>query len=169
MKAEISALLDGEVEQHQLRMLFKALGTEGELRDTWSEYQLIGDAMRGELWLETDIGGRVMQSLEDEPVVLAPKRHNSDSWQRPLMAVAASVAGVALVVWLALPAQILPQEQPEIAQVQLPSVKPVAVVVAPVAGNDLQEYVLAHQAHAPGLSMLGATQHIRTVSVAADR
>lgn len=165
MKAELSALFDGEMEKHQSRPLFAALRSDETLRDSWTDYQLIGDALRAEPGLDCDITSRVMSSLEDEPVVLAPARRRQTAWQGSALALAASAAGVAVVGWLALAPQFVPREQPVLARADLPA--PTIVTVA--AQQGMQEYLLAHQTNAPGLHMQGGTQHIRTVSATGER
>lgn len=165
MKAELSALFDGEMEQHQSPPLFAALRSDEALRDSWADYQLIGDALRAEPGLDCDITARVMSSLEDEPVVLAPVRRRHSSWQGSALALAASVAGVAVVGWLALAPQFVTREQPVMVRADLP----VPTMVSVATQQGMQEYFLAHQTNAPGLHMQGGTQHIRTVSATGER
>ena len=58
----------------------------------WSTYHLIGDVMRGNALLKPDFNERLMQKLESEPVVLAP---------RDLYAVIGSAGGLVLgLLWL---------------------------------------------------------------------
>jgi sigma-E factor negative regulatory protein RseA len=159
MKIELSALIDGETENHELPVVLKALKSTPAMRDAWSEYHLIGDVLRGEPELDHDITSSVMQRLADEPVVLAPSLGRQAGWQRPLAALAASIAGVAVVGWLAMAPSAAP-EQPMVA-----SAEPVSQRVEPLAASDIQEYLLAHQANAPGLRLQGGSQNIRTVSV----
>jgi hypothetical protein len=77
-------------------------------------------------------------------------------------ALAASVAAVALVGWLA----FAPQQSPvaPVAQQQAPAAvaktKP-ALVPLPSGAND---YLLAHQAYSPRVSLQGMAPYVRTVS-----
>jgi sigma-E factor negative regulatory protein RseA len=159
MKTELSALVDGETESHEIRAVLSALKSNVDLRDAWNQYHLIGDVLRGEAELDSDITSSVMQRLAEEPVVLAPSALRQANWQRPLAALAASVAGVAVVGWLALsPSQ--PREQALIAKTETATQR-----VQPMAASDMQEYLLAHQANVPGLKLQGGSQNIRTVSV----
>ena len=97
----ISALLDGELDvktsdETIARLLDR---TNGE-RTRFGRYRLIGDVMRGEsAVVTTSLADQVGVALEDEPVVLAPRRR-SMSWTRPVAgaAIAASVAAAAIVV-----------------------------------------------------------------------
>ncbi len=164
MTKELSALLDGEIEQHEMPALWSALKADGRLRTSWGEYQLIGDALRGEGGLSSDISSRVMDRLSDEPVVLSPRpTRQPNSWQRSVLAMAASVAGIAVVGWLALSQQPPVPERASLARLERPA-PPAGAVAMTAAAPGMQEYLLAHQANAPGLHLQGGAQHIRTVS-----
>ncbi len=173
MKTKLSALLDGETEDHEAQAVFAALKADEALRDKWACYQLIGDVLRNEDALSCDLTPSVMRALSDVPVVLAPAARRR-SQPRPLMAVAASLAGVAVVGWLAVAPQ-LPTREPmtmvraePVDQLRVDRVAAVAGVkqaVPAASGRGMQEYLVAHQANAPGFQLAGATGHIRTVSV----
>lgn len=163
MTKELSALLDGELDMHEEPALWSALKANPRLRESWQSYKLIGDAIRNEHALAHDITDKVMRELAEEPVIVAPRSRPKRTWSNSIMAMAASVAGVAVVGWLALGQQIQQGDAaPQLAQ----NSKPVAVVVSPASVQGMQEYVLAHQANAPGFHLQGGTQHIRTVSAA---
>jgi sigma-E factor negative regulatory protein RseA len=164
MTKELSALFDGELEVHEEPALWVTLKRNPQLRGTWQDYKLIGDTLRAEGNLARDITADVMRDLYDEPVILVPKPKPARRWSSVVMAMAASVAGIAVVGWLALSQPMLNSEPATLAQqAAKPSVPPLAAAPAPSQG--MQEYMLAHQANAPGLYLQGGTQHIRTVSV----
>lgn len=161
MKTRLCGLLDGELERQDEPALFAALKRGDELRGCWREYLLISDTLKGEKMLDADITARVMASLRDEAAVLAPHASMRPSWQRSALALAATVAGVAVVAWVALvpqnnqvsiPAQTLVQREPA-------AIKPVRH-----AARDMQEYLAAHQAQSSSLQFRGGTENIRTVS-----
>lgn len=139
------------------------LDRDGELRDTWRVYHLIGDALRGHAGhgLPASFGDR----LAAEPTVLAPRRADRAAQRNAWYALsaAASVAAVALVGWMALPlfeppAQIASNPPaPALATVVLPP----AVVPAAHGVND---YLLAHQRFSPSSVMGGMAPYVRTVS-----
>lgn len=170
MKNALSALLDGEAEEHEIRGLLTSLRADADLRRESSVYCLIGDSLRGETALDRDLVAGVMQALADGPVVLAPRARPS-SVARPLLALAASVAGVAVVGWLALAPQQPGSTAPVMAkneQVLLRAEKLAGVPakVAPIAQGNMQEYLVAHQASISGLQLPSPAGHIRPVSVA---
>jgi sigma-E factor negative regulatory protein RseA len=189
MKTKISALVDGELDAHEIRDVFIAMRQDAvlraELHRVSDRYALIGDALRGESCLATNIAGAVRDQLGDEPVIFAPAaitqlpqqnkqphKQSTRQWLRPALAMAATVAGVAVVAWLGLPTPSA-QQPPLLAQAKVekllpqPLVQPVAhpLVVAAVEDPDVQEYLIAHQIHSGSVFLNGDTQHIRTVSM----
>lgn len=162
MKTRISALMDGELEDHELAETLRALRKSEELRDHWCDCQLIGAALRDERELGINIVSRVMAALEVEPTVMAPVKRSRLDWQRPALALAASMAGVALVVWLAL----APGEDGKAEFRELAAAKPAAAMVRSQEHSTprLQEYLVAHQAYAPAGAMVGGARNIHTVA-----
>jgi sigma-E factor negative regulatory protein RseA len=170
MKTKLSELMDGELAEHEAHAVFAALREDQALRGRWLEYQVIGDTLKGERDLGTELTGRVMAALDTEPTVLAPRasaRH--EVLHRNVWALAATVAGVAVVGWLALGTGNGPQPE-TVAQL---SAQPVAVAkketVAVVAGQrqaspDMQEYLVAHETQSSLLQFRGGAEHIRTVA-----
>ncbi len=165
MKTRISALMDGELEQHEVVETLQALRRNVELRTEWRDGHLIGAALRGERRLDFDVAARVMSALDMEPTVMAPAPRRAPPWQRPLLALAASAAGVAVVAWLALTPD--GNLQPTTAG-GLVATRPGPVVVQAQATPRLQEYLVAHQAHASGGVIGGAARNIRTVAANGD-
>jgi sigma-E factor negative regulatory protein RseA len=175
MKSRISAFMDGELERHEATAPLDALGTEGELRDAWRRYHLIGDAMRDTRMLSEGFAGRVAAKLAGEPTVIAPARLAAPPrprWQ--LLSAAASVAAVAMVgsVWFALqdsaglapqvaqaPQQALEARTTDVQAVQITA--PAAQVAPPDSAND---YLYAHQGYSPRNSLQGVAPYVRMVS-----
>jgi len=62
---QLSALVDGALDDGRQRALLARLGEDGELRSRWSRYHLIGDALRGEPVSGTavDVAARVRDQL----------------------------------------------------------------------------------------------------------
>lgn len=165
MTKELSALFDNELEVHEEPALWVALKAEPYLRERWQNYKLIGDALRDEQNLACDITVDVMRALADEPVILAPQKKRATTWSSAIMAMAASVAGIAVVGWLALGPQFKDNESQVLAKAPGQTT---TVAAQQADSTGIQEYVLAHQANAPGLYLQGGTQHIRTVSVVSE-
>ncbi len=99
VKESVSALVDGEVSEMELHRLLKASETDGEVRETWSRYQLASSAIRGDLAVAPmiDLSASISEAIEQEETYkVAPK---ATGWLQNAgrMAVAASVAAVMVV------------------------------------------------------------------------
>lgn len=130
MKDQISALMDDEFDVEGSTHLLTAVQAGGELAECWSTYHLIGDAMRGQAFLQSDLKHRLLQRLDHEPTVLAPA---SGAGKRSpmLWSVAASVAAVMFVGWMVVQQQT--QNAADVAPIE-------------IAQSIPSEYLLAHQA-----------------------
>lgn len=109
---KISALMDGELDAHQSDQQYTRLKQDSEARAHWNAYHLIGDALRGDSIVATNISAKLSARLEQEPTVLAPQR----SQMRPVnrttayaLSAAASLSAVALVGWMAFNNPLVPQ------------------------------------------------------------
>lgn len=159
MTEKLSALMDGELDEFETAAALARLRSSEDYRQHWSDYHLIGDALRGASALQIDLTARVMESLIDEPVVLAPSLRSSRTSTLPrTLALAASVAGVTIVATLAWSGR--PGAVPEVAQIPVE-----AQVPTQLTGANLQAYLVAHQTHAP--SAQGAAHYVKTVSMEA--
>ena len=164
MKERLSELMDGELDDKSAAEALQALGSDREAVRTWRTYQLISDAMRENRLLSADFAARLAGRLAAEPIVFAPRalREQSRTQSRTWFALsaAASLAGVALVGWMALAPkpQTIPAPTP-VAQMQ-PERKP-NIVPLPTTAND---YLLAHQGFSPRISLQGMAPYARTVA-----
>ncbi|HYD33447.1 MAG TPA: sigma-E factor negative regulatory protein [Methylophilaceae bacterium] len=144
MKEQISALMDDELSTDGLDHLFTAVKSDDKLGECWTTYHLIGDVMRGNPLMKPDFKERLMQKLEAEPAVLAPR--NITRERRPMVwSVAASAAAVLFVGWV-----VLQQQAPENSNtsgVEIAQAQP-----ATQGHNIPSEYLQAHQAVAPSSS-----------------
>jgi len=179
MKDKLSALLDGDLDEHSAHPVFQGLKNDQELRGAWASYCLIGDALRGDGDVSsTHFASRVMAEIESAPTVLSPSsipQVGRSAWQS-LMPIAASVMGVAAVGWVA-STLYSDQQSPAVQQLAVAQrIAPAPVGIAPVSlaaaprisrpasANDLhREYLFAHQGGGAG-PMSGAVQYVRAVS-----
>ncbi len=72
MTKELSAMLDGELERQEFVAVMQACRGNSQMRQTWCEYHVIGAALRGEASVSASFTARVMERLQQEPVLLAP-------------------------------------------------------------------------------------------------
>jgi sigma-E factor negative regulatory protein RseA len=103
IREQVSAFLDGELPNSETELLLKRLTRDGELRESFGRYALIGEALRGS---SSDIvtrgfASRVNLAIDGEPAQVAGHAHKSRSaqWWRPIagVGVAAGVAAIAIV------------------------------------------------------------------------
>ena len=147
----LSALVDGELDEHGTARACAGWRDEASVRSSWHAYQLIGDVLRSE-----DLASDASRDrLAGEPVVLAPKplptpqllsptasvrpaggvRAKRWSWMGP-SAVAAgfmAVAGVLVVTRAPGPA---PTPSPSLAQAAAPGAATQVATVPVSAGSD---------------------------------
>ena len=111
----MSAMMDGEIEEFELRRVIKRTSDEQALKDKWQRYHLAQDVMQGrdvQVSGSIDLVSRVSAALESEPsfssTAIASSEAKVDSktepasdkqWWKPMasMAVAASVTAVVLL------------------------------------------------------------------------
>lgn len=160
MKERLSELMDGELDDKSAAEVLQALGSDREAVRTWRTYQLISDAMRENRLLSADFAARLAGRLAAEPTVFAPRalREQSRTWFA--LSAAASLAGVALVGWMALAPQ--PQTIPAPTPAPVVQIQPKPnIVPLPTTAND---YLLAHQGFSPRISLQGMAPYARTVA-----
>jgi sigma-E factor negative regulatory protein RseA len=103
IREQVSAFLDGELPDTETELLLKRLTRDGELRESFGRYALIGEALRGagSQILTRGFASRVNLAIDGEPAHVAAlaTRPRASRWWRPLagVTVAAGVAAVAIV------------------------------------------------------------------------
>lgn len=101
MRNKISALMDGELDGIEVADTITQIKKTEELRNEWSTYHLIGDALRQPEMSTLDIASGVRKKLAIEPTVLTqefPKEKKSKVFA---FAVAASMlTAVGAVTWM---------------------------------------------------------------------
>jgi len=178
---ELSALLDGEIEPHEVRAAVAAASADGELQDRWLAYNLIGDSLRGE-GASRDLTADIMARIREEPVVLAPGNLQRRKSHHPAFALAASVAGMAIVGWLAIGHDSSSGVSVS-ATATLAAVSPTPTFMKSLERHqeaqakktmdegrlkdDMSEFLLAHHTQASVFRLGDNTEHIRTISLPA--
>lgn len=158
MKEQLSALIDGEFDTSNADHLLIVAKSDGELRRAWNAYHMIGDVMRGDSVLHSQVTNRIMEALEHEPTIIAPAavRSSKSNAEKSLFkktafwSVAASVTAVMFVGLMLLQQQKSDQNM----------MSPVEI-----AENLPNEYLTAHQTYAPN----GAAYYIQNVSYTEPR
>lgn len=164
MNEQISALIDDEISVEESAHLITAMLSNKQAAQSWSQYHLIGDAMRGNVLLSTQFKQNLMHKLDMEATVLAPNATLATqlaeavhSHKIPVTwSIAASFAAVMAVGWMVLNQQV--HNGNELAPVEVAQID-----IAKETAVDLgvpAEYLNAHQASAPSAS----SYYIQTVS-----
>ncbi|SFZ72521.1 sigma-E factor negative regulatory protein [Chitinimonas taiwanensis] len=153
MQEKLSAMVDGEWDDHELEKLIASIDQDESCAQAWHDYHLISDAMRQQPVVSDCFLAKFSARLEAEPVVLAPsalrRRPAAPRKQWVALSMAASVALVSATAWYVGRAQggSLPA-----AELQVAANQP-----APRAAQNvdaLNPYLQAHQAMVgnPGFS-----------------
>jgi len=178
IREQVSAFLDGELPNSETELLLKRLTRDGELRESFGRFALIGEAIRGTsgALLTRGFAGRVNIAIDGEAVPAHGHgmRAGAPRWWRPFagVAVAAGVAAIAIVALqqraVAPPLQraatltaqnIAPapgaaaQPPREAISYTVPAASPTAP--AAMAPARLTNYVLAHSRYSSGLDQRG--------------
>ncbi len=159
MNEQISALLDGEIALTDAAHLITSVQSNRQAAETWSQYHLIGDAMRDTPSFSANFKHNLMLKLDQEPTVLSPNPaltnpSNAGNVQAETpskihagWSIAASFTAVMVVGWMVMHQQTLSSD--ELAPVE----------VAQNVPDIPAEYLMAHQASAPS----GSAYYIQSV------
>lgn len=175
----LSALVDDELSEREITGEVRKLDQQQEARERWSRYHLIGDAMRGEVGslYNTSLAQSISRRLEDEPVVLAPAalKRKAKGRRRAFtgVAVAASLAAVAMVMAPQLINQDGVATQPVVAEQQPPQARTYFVaqdgtrwelLKKPAVESRLNNYLVNHQERSPSSNIKGIMPYATFVS-----
>jgi sigma-E factor negative regulatory protein RseA len=179
IREQVSAFLDGELPNSETELLLKRLTRDGELRESFGRYALIGEALRGSSAdrVTRSFASRVNLAIDGEPAQVASQaaKTRAAHWWRPLagVGVAAGVAAVAIVALQqraispgmhAAPAQnivaaqnLVAAQRPAAAHEALSYTVPASSGETPtaLAPARLTNYVFAHSKYSSGLGRRG--------------
>ncbi len=158
MKQEISVFMDGELFEDEAEDLLDSVRQRSDIHKDWAVYHLIGDVLRQPEHIHRDLSTRIRERMQDEPTVLAPRRHAvRQRMKNFVVSATASLTAVGLVLWMSL--QISPEVTPSMVKLQT-NLRPVNMQIQP-SSND---YLMAHQEFSPSTDISGGATFIRTVS-----
>jgi len=162
---KISQLMDGELEERAARLEIRRLGSDQSLVQAWGTYHLIRDVLRDDLRIGSDFESRLRQQLEAEPTVVAPHTPFASRVVRHTLPLAATVAAVAVVGWLALSSPPRPAPSPIAAHPASDlGAKEPARLASGSASGEMGDYLLAHREFSPTTAIQGVASYVHTVS-----
>jgi sigma-E factor negative regulatory protein RseA len=172
MKERLSALMDGELSEHEQAQVLAQLASDPELAKTWERYHLIRDV------LNSDLGPLVLTGLSDRIAIrvaqLPTPVPGSQRWRRPArwgggLALAASIAALAIVSVQWIGRDVPPAQTAQVASDSAPAAELVRANVAPETANEadvarlLNTYLVEHSETAPASSIKGVMSYGRFV------
>ncbi len=158
MSEEVSALVDDEAGKAEARKLLDAvLDAETEAREAWRLYHLISDTACGNHSLSKGFTERVHRMLQDVPVlrpVPLSRSAAAAAWIRQIpptyvYPIAASIAGIAFVAWLAAGTHDSIDARAPTATQSVAVRGSDAAVTRVEPPSTVNEYMLAHQGFSP--------------------
>ena len=177
-KEQLSAFIDGE--QNGEHLLDK-LTQDEEMKETWSRYHLIGDCLRDNLpdQISTHIPVNVKNALQHEPTILAPTKKRFDIKPLVGMAIAASVAMVAVLTLqtgnengaasIGSPTIANTDSQVESFNFSEPQILPAAVKQSDtpesIVNQRLNDYLMNHNGYRSNGGVNGIMPYVRMVTI----
>lgn len=165
LKQDLSAMLDDELEMNRALKLMGRVSSDQELSKLMHRYQIAQELMHSPDALVPDAGfaDRIAGLIAEEPAILAPRVSSRRYRDKVVnLALAASVAAVAILVGRSITAHS-PVESGEIlAQVQMES-----PTVKASMEPDLRDYLTMHNESSQKAGTAGVLPSVRLVSGAA--
>lgn len=176
LRESLSAAMDDEADEFELRRVLDEMHKDPELRERWERYHMVGRALRGE---RPELGGglreRVWAALDapadsDELELTAPETRAapaaSSSWLGRITGIAVA-AGVAFAIVFGVGE--LGQGEPQVADTQVTIEGPTRAVPqfdTEVSANDLRRAnaYMMHHVQQQALNQPGVTSFVKLVT-----
>lgn len=168
LKQQISRFVDNELDLQQALSLIPEVSKNAELKKKLNRYQLVSQALKSEegVILKSDFAEKISEQIKQEPVYFIPQKKARITWQKTSLAVAASLALVAVMVPKVLK-QNAPKTQEVLMVAQQHPQQPVEMISAEQrqqllrlrqqrANQRLNDYLLAHS---NGIYTIGASNY----------
>ncbi len=175
MKKKLSAMMDGELSEHEQARVLAELSRDPELKKTWERFQIIRAALNKELdaVVSVDLGDRIAEGIRELPPLVSdrkfPRQWRPATRWVSTMALAASVAVVAItgVRWFSSDESQPAPEQIAVAPGQQPNFIRAGLTrwdtVKPEHAKLLNTYLIEHHEFTPTTSMNGVMAYGRFV------
>lgn len=190
-KAQVSALMDGELDEVAIKKVLEDRTT----RQYWHRYHIISDIIQNRIPVNHDpqLSLRISELIRNEPAILAPTPRRLPDYLKPVagIAVAASVATLAILGIQQYQGQgSIPEQLPVVASTGAPvlpvipvpriniqeavvraeNVRPVQQTIqGPVFQRNpnnvqMSRYILNHNEYQSNAGVHGVTPHVRLVA-----
>jgi len=115
---QLSSFMDGEMDEHERQYFMEKLCQDKSMKQRWSNYHIISDALRNNLppAVDRNFSQAVMNRLADEPTVLSPHKRTKPSTLSKRVAGVAIAASVAAVAVLGVQSTHNSTSEPQLAQ-----------------------------------------------------
>lgn len=152
LQESLSALMDDQADELEVRRVLQACEQDQALRDTWARYQLARAVMHKEPWQgQVDLSAGIAAALADEPTPVAsqPEQSRRTAWWPRMgrVAVAASVTLAVLIGVRMVNQDVTPGEPVIVAERNAPNMAP-----APLTGRQPGGAVLAGFSQSSGVN-----------------
>jgi negative regulator of sigma E activity len=127
IEEQLSAFLDGELQDEELQLLVRRLERDDAYRATLVRYSLIGNILRNDSPQASAAEFRlgIMAAIEEEPAEIQPAPEvavPTRSWLRPVAAAAAAVVLVVGLINLSVFDTLIPAKSIQVVQAEGPAV-----------------------------------------------
>ena len=137
LNQKISQFLDNELDHAEALKLLQKMQSQSELQDKMNRYEAISHALKTDVFLavRSDFSAKIHQQIQQEPFHLSPQRKAFKRTHK-LMALAASIAIVAVIAGRSLEPPFKAASTLQVAQPQLPEPYPL--------NKRINDYLQAH-------------------------
>ncbi|MCB1986092.1 MAG: sigma-E factor negative regulatory protein [Burkholderiales bacterium] len=161
MKNKISELMDGELANQDAKKIIETLKKEDNLQHDWNTYHLIGDILRKQTSVSTDITQRVRYQLKSEPIIFKPNKSAFGNSKIKVFSFATAASIVAMVTAWFMMQDVYQQSHPitmvDQSKIQTETIKPVTPVLVShpqslrsyprMVSEDMNNYLFFHNFH----------------------
>lgn len=182
MKNEVSALMDGELDQREAEQVIATLKENESLREDWAVYHLIGDTIRQ----DSSLSSQSMQGESTtEPIPLNPTASQHHNRKTAVYAIAASVTAAVITTWFTLQSvdqtdpntntmmasqKSLTQPLPAVQSITAPGMNAAPPLLArPLAPAEINDYLFVHKEFLPGAVTHHPSNYVRPVINSSER
>lgn len=176
LKEKISCFVDDEIDNRQLFSMVNHHDETENVRQTICRYQMISQVLKNEnpVMIDSNFADRVSRQITREPVHFIPTKKTVIAWRKTSLAVAASLALVAVIVPKVIKQNPSPQTPKTIQMAQQAPVQEIppqpSTQLVKIRPNQVNPRLNAYlQAHSNRIYTIGASSYQPYARVAGYR